>query len=81
MEGSETIRISAQAYKELTTLAGVLSERLKKRVSVDDALENLLAHTPRTKPSDYAGAWVMSEEEAEKLKVSLKELWRTWKTD
>ncbi len=81
MDEAETIRISVKAYRDLTTLAGLLSERLKRRVSVDDALENLLAHTPWTKPSDYAGAWVMSEEEAEELRISLKELWRTWKTD
>ena len=81
MDEAETIRVSPKAYRELTTLAGLLSDRLKRRVSVDDALENLLSHTSRTKPSDYAGAWVMSDEEAEELKVSLKELWRTWKAD
>jgi len=75
MEEAERIRISAKAYRDLTTLAGLLSERLKRRVSVDDALENLLTHAPRTTPSDYAGAWVMSDEEAEELKGSLKERW------
>jgi len=31
--------------------------------------------------SDFAGAWVMSDEEEEEIKKSLKELWETWKMD
>jgi len=33
------------------------------------------------KPSDFADAWVMSDEEEEEIKESLKELWGTWKMD
>jgi hypothetical protein len=43
-------------------------------------LEDLLSQVQnRRKPSDFAGTWVMSEEE--ELKDSLKELWRTWKKE
>ena len=35
----------------------------------------------RNKPSDFAGAWIMSDEEEEEIKKSLVELWRTWKMD
>jgi len=38
-------------------------------------LEDLLLHARRrNKPSDFAGAWVMCDEE-EEIKESLKELW------
>jgi predicted CopG family antitoxin len=81
MEKAKTIKISSRVYEQLHAFAGLLSERSMRRVSVDDALENLLARTPRNRPSDYAGAWVMSDDEAKEIKDSLKELWRTWKAD
>lgn len=81
MEDAKTIKISPKTYAELNTFIGILSDRLKRCVSIDDALEDLLSRTHRNKPSDFAGAWVMSDEEEEKIKKSLKELWRTWKMD
>ena len=80
MEEAKTIKISPKIYAELNAFAGILSDRLKRGVSVDDALEDLLSHAHRNKPSDFAGAWVMSdEEEEEEIRDSLKELWGTWK--
>ncbi len=45
------------SYADLNAFTGLLSDRLKRRVSIDDTLENLLsrAHTHRNKPSDFAG--------------------------
>jgi len=80
MEDAKTITISYRTYAELNAFMRILSDRLKRRVSIDDALENLLPRAHRNKPSDFAGAWVMSEEE-EEIKKSLKELWGTWKMD
>jgi len=81
MEGAKTIKVSPRVYAELNAFTGLLSERLNRRVSIDDALEDLLSHARRgNKPSDFAGAWVMSDEE-EEIKESLKELWGTWKMD
>ena len=78
----KTIKVSPRVYAELNAFTGLLSERLKRRVSIDDALEDLLSHARRrNKPSDFAGAWVMSDEEEEEIKESLKELWGTWKMD
>jgi len=79
MEEAKTIKISPKIYAELNAFAGILSDRLKRGVSVDDALEDLLSHAHRNKPSDFAGAWVMSDEEEEEIRDSLKELWGTWK--
>ncbi len=81
MEEAKTIKISPKIYAELNAFTGLLSDRLKKRVSIDDALGDLLARAHRNKPSDFAGAWVMSDEEEEEIKKGLKELWRTWKMD
>ena len=80
MEESKTIKVSPKVYTELNVFINLLlSKRLKKRVSVDDALEDLLSHVYRKKPSDFAGTWVMSEEEEKEIKDSLRELWNTWK--
>ena len=81
MEEAKTIKISPKVYAELNAFTSILSERLKRYVSVDDALEDLLSHVHRNKPSDFAGTWVMSDEEEEEIEESLKELWRTWKKD
>ena len=81
MEDVKTITISHKIYAELNAFMSVLSNRLKRRVSIDDALEDLLPRAHRNKPSDFAGAWVMSDEEAKEIKKSLKELWGTWKMD
>jgi predicted CopG family antitoxin len=81
MEEAKTIRVSPKVYAELNAFTSILSERLKRRVSVDDALKDLLSRAHRNKPSDFAGAWVMSDEEEEEIKSSLKELWGTWKMD
>ncbi|RJS84934.1 hypothetical protein CW713_02000 [Methanophagales archaeon] len=81
MEEAKTIKISSKIYAELNAFSGLLSERLKRRVSVDDALEDLLSRAHRNKPSDFAGAWVMSDDEEKEINESLKELWGTWKMD
>ena len=81
MEDAKTITVSYRTYAELNAFMGILSDRLKRRVSIDDALENLLPRAHRNKPSDFAGAWVMSDEEEEEIKKSLKELWGTWRMD
>jgi predicted CopG family antitoxin len=79
MENTKTIKISPKVYAELNAFTSILSERLARRVSLNDALEDLLSLAHKNKPSDFTGAWVMSDEEEEEIKDSLKELWRTWK--
>jgi len=81
MENVKTITISPRIHAELNAFIGILSDRLKRHVSIDEALEDLLPRAHRNKPSNFAGAWVMSDKEEEEIKKSLKELWRTWKMD
>ncbi len=61
MENAKTITISLRIYAELNAFMNALSGRLKRRVTIDDALEDLLPRAHRNKPSDFAGAWVMSD--------------------
>ena len=81
MENAKTITISPTIYAELKAFMGILSDRLKRHVSIDEALEDLLPLAHRNKPSDFVGAWVMSDKEEEEIRKSLKELWGTWKVD
>ena len=81
MEEAKTIKISSKVYAELNIFKELLSTRLKRHVSINDALEDLLSRADRKKPSDFAGAWVMSDEEEKEIKESQRELWRTWKVD
>jgi len=37
MEEAKTIKVSPRVYAELNAFTGLLSERLKRRVSIDDA--------------------------------------------
>ena len=37
MEEAKTIKVSPRVYAELNAFTGILSERLKRRVSTDDA--------------------------------------------
>ncbi len=79
MENTKTIKISPKVYAELKAFTSILSERLTRHVTINDALEDLLSHAHKNKPSDFTGAWVMSDEEEKEIKDSLKELWSTWK--
>ena len=81
MENAKTITIRYRIYAELNAFRGILSDRLKRHVSIDEALEDLLPRAHRNKPSDFAGAWVMSDREEKEIKKSLKELWGTWEMD
>jgi len=42
MEEAKTIKVSPRVYAELNAFTGLLSERLKRRVSIDDAFYIIL---------------------------------------
>ncbi len=63
MENTKTIKISPKVYAELNALTSILSERLTRHVTINDASEDLLSHAHKNKPSDFTGAWVISDEE------------------
>lgn len=73
-----TITVSNAILRELKREAGLLKEKLGGQLSMDDVVRSLLS-TRRLNPSDFQGAWKMSDEEAEELARSLRELWSHWK--
>jgi len=79
MESMKTIKVKKKTYEKLNEFAGLLQMKLKRRVSLDDAIQYLLKLTEKGKISSLAGTWRMSDEEEEEILNSLKKLWSAWK--
>jgi predicted CopG family antitoxin len=77
----KTIKVNEETYKRINYLVGLLREKEKKPVSMNDALLKFLSEVREVKPklSDFAGSWKMSDAEAKKLKKEIRDLWKTWK--
>ena len=71
-----SIKISEENYKRLCSLSGKLREQFHKPVSINEAISHLYH---KTKISDLAGSWKMTDEEAKELIVNLKKSWKRWK--
>jgi predicted CopG family antitoxin len=69
---AKTIEISDENYYTLAELAGKLQIALKKPVSVDEALSQLLG---KEDIMNLAGSWKLSDDEAENLKEEIEKLW------
>ncbi|MFH1053643.1 MAG: hypothetical protein V1740_04490 [Candidatus Woesearchaeota archaeon] len=70
-----SIKVSEENYKKLCSLSGKLREKLHKPVSINEAISFLYK---QRKISDLAGAWKMSEKEAEEFIGDLKRGWKKW---
>lgn len=68
-----SIKISEENYRALCSLSGKLREKLHKPVSINEAISFLYK---RKNISDLAGAWKMSDKEAEKFMSGLREGWK-----
>ncbi len=73
-----SIRVNDDLYRELNKVAGELRSELGRPVSMEDVLKHLL-NSRRLKFSDFAGAWNMSDKEANDFMRGLRESWRHWK--
>jgi len=76
--GLATIRVRDEIYRELNRVAGELRLELGRPVSMDEVMEKLLK-SRKLKPSDFQGAWKMTDKEVEELFKSLREHWSGWK--
>ncbi|MDH5811835.1 MAG: hypothetical protein QE160_06175 [Candidatus Verstraetearchaeota archaeon] len=79
---AKTIKISKETYVKLSEVAGELQMRLKRPVSLDEAMRYLLSLKSRNKKvriTDLAGSWDLSDEEWAEIKISLTEAWKKWK--
>lgn len=82
MSKARTVKISKETYAKLSEVAGELQMRLKRPVSLDEAMQYLLSLKSKgkgAKITDLAGSWDMSDEEWATIKASLEEAWKKWK--
>lgn len=78
----KTVKISEETYAKLAEVAGEFQVKLKRPVSLDEAMKHLLEQKEKRKGvkiTDLAGSWDMSDEEWAKIKASLAEAWKKWK--
>ncbi|MDV3278466.1 MAG: hypothetical protein LYZ69_08390 [Nitrososphaerales archaeon] len=73
-----TVKVSKKTYRELNEIAGKLRARLRRPVSVDEAIEFAMKQN-RLKPSDFAGSLSLTNEEEAQISKSLEEFWSRWK--
>jgi len=77
---SKSIKVSRETYAELSEIAGELQLKLKRPVSIEEAIKQLTKRRKKgAKISDLAGSWKISDEEAQEIKTSIDETWKKWK--
>ncbi|MCL5877711.1 MAG: hypothetical protein M1540_07870 [Candidatus Bathyarchaeota archaeon] len=80
MTESKSIKVSKETYAELSEIAGELQLKLKRPVSIEEAIKQLTKRRKKgVKISDLAGSWKMTDREAEEIKASIDEAWKKWK--
>jgi predicted CopG family antitoxin len=77
---SKSIKVSKETYAELSEIAGELQLKLKRPVSIEEAIKQLTKRRKKgVKISDLAGSWKISEQEGEEIKDSIYAAWKKWK--
>ena len=80
MSETKTVKISKETYAKLSEVAGELQMKLRRPVSLDEAMEYLISLKGKgAKISDLAGSWDVSDDELAEIKASLSEAWKRWK--
>lgn len=75
----KSIKISKETYNKLCEIAGELQTKLKRPVSIEEAMQSLIKQRERGKKiSDLAGSWSVTEEEIKEISKSLNEAWKKW---
>ena len=76
----KSVKVSKETYAELSAIAGELQVKLKRPVSIEEAMKHLIRRSKKGKKiTDLAGLWNMSDKEAEEIKASIDKAWETWK--
>ena len=78
----KTIKISEEKYRWLLNIMAELQKERGKRISFDDALDNVIKEKNERKTDimELAGAWsYISNKEWRKNRSSLDKMWRKWK--
>ncbi len=80
MTEKKAIKVSKETYAELSEIAGELQVKLKRPVSIDEAIRHLTKRRRKgVKISDLAGSWKMTDQEAEEIKTAISEAWKNCK--
>ena len=76
----KAIKVSKETYAELSAIAGGLQVKLKRPVSIEEAMKHLINRRKKgTKISDLAGTWDITDEELKAMKESISQAWEQWK--
>ena len=77
---TKTVKISKETYAKLSEIAGKLQMKLKRPVSLDEAMEYLISKRAKgAKITDLAGSWDITDAELAEIKASLTEAWKRWR--
>lgn len=69
MTGLKAIKVRKETYAELSAIAGELQVKLKRPVSIEEAIRHPINKGKKgTKITDLAGSWEVNDEEPKKLK-------------
>ncbi len=81
MTDLKAIKVSKETYAELSSIAGELQVKLKRPVSIEEAMKHLIRRRKKgTKISDLAGTWEITDEDLEEINASISQAWEKWKT-
>lgn len=80
MPETKTVKISKETYAKLSEIAGELQMRLKRPVSLDEAMKYLISLRGKgVRITDLAGSWDISDRELAEIKASLTGAWKRWR--
>jgi predicted nucleic acid-binding Zn-ribbon protein len=75
----KAIKISKETYAKLNQIAGELQTKLKRPVSIEEAMKYLMKEKEKGKKiTDLAGSWNITDKELKQIKTSISEAWKTW---
>jgi len=75
----KAIKVSKETYAKLNEIAGELQSKLKRPVSIDEAMKYLMKEKEKGKKiTDLAGSWNITDKELEQIKLSISEAWTKW---
>jgi predicted CopG family antitoxin len=77
---SKTVRVDDETYRKLSEYAGELQSKLKRPVSINEAIRYLTREIPtNNRVSDLAGTWKTTDEEIEEIMTDLRRGWEKWR--
>ena len=76
----KTIRVDEETYSRLVEQAGRLQTKLRRSVSLDEAVRYLMETcAARGSVVDLAGSWEVTDEEFREIRDGLEEGWEKWR--